>query len=198
MTAPVRPARLRASPGASPLGRPGHATARTASASHSASSAASSPTSTQRTWSPTTVEGRAGREAPPCSSAAGRPVRVSLIGRLFGLLACARRAGSRRARRRRCARYRGPRRRASVCAGVRARAAPAALPPAPRAHLCSDAELGEAGWVMAEPSPQLATRRELARPLVEARSLTRDAARPEPVDQHAVAIGCCRQARTRA
>ncbi len=30
------------------------------------------------------------------------------------------------------------------------------------------AELGEAGWVMAEPLPQLATWRELSGPLVEA------------------------------
>ena len=82
--------------------------------------------------------------------------------------------------------------------GVDERQGPLARAPAQLAQLrllrrqlaaVATAELGEAGRVVAEPLPQLGARRELARPLVEAGVLARDAARPEPVDQHAVAVG---------
>src|SRR3954451_21713250 len=52
----------------------------------------------------------------------------------------------------------------------------------------SRAKLIEPGGVMGKPAAQLVARRELTRPLVEARALPRDATWPHVVDEDAVAV----------
>src|SRR5947208_2014417 len=52
------------------------------------------------------------------------------------------------------------------------------------------AKCGEAGRDVVERPPELVAWSQLTRPLVEGRALARDTARPDVVDQHAIAVGC--------
>ena len=98
-------------------------------------------------------------------------------------------AGSPRARPRRCARCRAPRRRASAFPRVRARAAPAASPRAPPAPRCSDAGTRRSGPGRGRTIAAARCSARARAPTRPGALLARDAARPDPVDQDAVAVG---------